>query len=539
MSRTLHKTQVEMFAAIRDGVIDHPSRSRGIAIAPPGFGKTSVITACFDHIAAKNIQRGGKGVGLMLTPRLILNAQQAQELESITLDQFQNMRKSTITFDSSIPNGLSIDRITDFIETCHRTQQYPIVVSTYKSCARLAKLKFDIICCDEGHNVVSQRVFFSVMGGLDPNSKRIFITATPKFGVTNELNNDADSEDVELGDEVNEQSLQEVPVSIRRQSRGMQNTLMYGDIVFSLSFKDAVRQGLILPIKKVDLAGYGDVNVVEHTVDIIINSALQMKSELEGVNIPSKTLFALDRHNAGQQIFSIYSNWEDIKSATGCDVYTAFSKGEDFRKNGKKFYSGRDCPDVRHAFINDFAQNNNDAIIVHYGTLGEGVSVPSITATVLFPTDDVIRIIQNIGRAMRVLPEDRSKPRSERIKKHALIGMFSFNGENSSQKFQDGIAEALHQMSSSEFFKKYLTAVILDGAGGAGVITQDKEPVDQYSLDEFNSSDFEDLEVIENCGGDAIMDEVQRKDKTLLMQQMVSQAQEMADAEIVLLSKWL
>jgi hypothetical protein len=61
-----------MFARIRD-FIDSDSK-RAVTVAPPGFGKTAVITSAFDYVASKfnNQTRRHKhqfvGVSLMLTP---------------------------------------------------------------------------------------------------------------------------------------------------------------------------------------------------------------------------------------------------------------------------------------------------------------------------------------------------------------------------------------------------------------------------------------------------------------------------------------
>jgi superfamily II DNA or RNA helicase len=47
----LHSAQTQMFARIRN-FIDSDSK-RAVTVAPPGFGKTSVITAAFDYVASK------------------------------------------------------------------------------------------------------------------------------------------------------------------------------------------------------------------------------------------------------------------------------------------------------------------------------------------------------------------------------------------------------------------------------------------------------------------------------------------------------
>ena len=88
--RTLHKSQVQMFSCIRN-FIDSDSK-HAVTIAPPGFGKTSVITAAFDYVASKFKNQTNRhkhqyvGLSLMLTPRLMLNEQQKNEIESLQIN---------------------------------------------------------------------------------------------------------------------------------------------------------------------------------------------------------------------------------------------------------------------------------------------------------------------------------------------------------------------------------------------------------------------------------------------------------------------
>ncbi len=464
--RHLHDDQIEMFESIKKHVLENPE-GRGVAMAPPGFGKTSVITAVMDYVATRNRH----GVSLMLTPRILLNAQQQQELEEMEIVGMENIPKKVFIFDSD--NNIDTGMVREFIDECYDRGVYPIVISTYTSCGLLSNFDFDIICCDEGHNLTQRNFFNSVMTKLKKHNRRVFFTATPKLGFW---------EEDQTGDE-----------KFEAQSRGMDNQNMYGKFVYKMSFAKAVNKGLILPFKSVFLDGYGQGTSSENIVDMVIHATKCMQQTIKSdSDLPAKIIFVV---KSTPEIKTICENSERIKNETGVDVYTAFADDESYHKNGVVFKKGGGQK-RKMRFMSDIANNNNDFIICHHDTMGEGIDVPGITGCVLFPTADVVRIIQNLGRAMRVLPEDRNKPRHERRKQFAYMGTMSYNGEDSGQKFQRELATALHQMSCDTFLDNFLTVVIEDGAGveiKRGVI----ESIKQRGLLGFETSEVEEIKVFD------------------------------------------
>ncbi len=466
--RPLHADQIEMFESIKRNILEIPE-GRGVAMAPPGFGKTSVITAVMDYVATRNRH----GVSLMLTPRILLNAQQQQELEEMEIVGMDNIPKKVFIFDSD--NNINTDMVREFVDECYDSGYYPIVVSTYTSCGLLSGFDFDVICCDEGHNLTQRNFFNSVMWKLKKENRRVFFTATPKIGFWQNKHIDDENK-------------------LEAESRGMDNENVYGKFVYKMSFSRAVNKGLILPFKRVTLDGYGRSKASENIVDLVIHATKCMQQTIKSdSDLPAKVIFVIQ---TVEEIKTICEHSERIKKETGVDVYTAFSQNESYHKNGVLFKKGSGG-NRKKWFMTDVAENNNDFIICHHDTMGEGIDVPGITGCVLFPTDDVVRIIQNLGRAMRVLPEDRNKPRHERRKQYAYMGTISYNGENSSQEFQNGLAEALHQMDSDTFLDAFLTAVLTDGASAEikpGVI----ESIKQNELLAFEHSDVEEIKVFDS-----------------------------------------
>lgn len=439
--RKFHNSQSVMFSRARNWY--DSAESAGVAVAPPGFGKTSVITGVLDYVAAKyqNAKPFKKsqmaGGSLMITPRLMLNKQQSDEIQNLSIEGLENVRKEVITFDCL--NGLSTDRVKERIARAIANGSYPVIVSTYKSCDKLKDIRFDVIICDEGHNVTAPGYFDAVMFQLDQGAKRLFITATPK------LNKGSAPAD---------------------KNRGMWNSNQYGKFIYTLSYKAAIRLGFILPIKRIKIDTAGDeAKKDRYIVDMVIKSMNTMKEAAQNQDIPNKVIFVF---NSQAEIKTIRDNWNEIYSATNAIVFTAYSEQNSFHVNGRKPHPVSDKSDIRDDFLTELRDEKQDCILAHIDTMGEGVDVTGITGCVLFSTGDEIRIIQNLGRAMRILPEDRDIPHSERKKKYAMLGIVAYNGETDSQSYIDGLARAMQAMTSRDFYNIYLSKLMTDPCAGSG-----------------------------------------------------------------------
>ena len=449
MSRKFHSSQNQMFSVCRNWY--DSDEMRAVAVAPPGFGKTSVIAGLFDHAAsvfadAKEYKKASMaGAGLLLTPRLILNKQQTDEIRQMAIEGLPNVKKEVATYDCE--NGLGTERIKDFIANCKKRGNYPIIVSTYKSADKLSDFRFDIIICDEGHNVTAPGIFQAVMYKLDQNAKRLFITATPKL---------------------NKHTVHS------SRARGMGNSELYGRFIYTMSFYRAIDLGFILPIKRIKIDAIGTADTKgEHIVDLVIRSQLALKKRMGESNLANKVIYVF---NNKAEIEVIRDNWQEIYYATGSKVFTAFSENESFHVNGEPPKNISSFSKIREDFLTALRNEPGDCLLAHIDTMGEGVDVTGITGCVLINSGDETRIIQNIGRAMRILPEDRNKPKKERIKQFALLGIVSYNGETDAQSYIDGIARAIQAMSSRDFYKHYFSSTFIDRGDGSAPPDENGEP---------------------------------------------------------------
>lgn len=415
--------------AIFNKIISGPSAKKGQVLAPTSFGKTFVILSALltqAYYTKTNTRKKFAGAALMLTPVLALQGQQEREMLSTRFTTKDNAGWVDVVFDVmrfDCEATLDTREIERFIENRKQNGVYPIILCTYKSAGKLKNLRFDIIACDEAHNTTSPENSNAIHNELDPTANRVFFTATPKYDLS------------------------------ENGTRGMQNVMYYGKPVYIMSYKRAVKKGLILPIKPIDIFCYGHgENKNNHLVDLL-NQSKNIMREVNNkakTGIPDKVLYVLD---SVAEVQTIRLNWERIKLQTGANVYTAYSDQNSYYKNGTKIYAK--TSEIKQTFLRMIAEDTEDCIIVHIETIGEGVNLPGITGVVVFPVADPIRILQNVGRAMRLLPEDRGLPHAERKKKFANVMFVQYNDDRGAPAFQKELLTALMRMSYEKYIEKY------------------------------------------------------------------------------------
>lgn len=449
--RNLHPHQATMLNQVK-GVLQSTTVHAGVAVAPPAFGKTSVIVGAIDYIASRFVsssktlgRNSMSGVSLMLTPYLILNQQQTEELDNLEIrypgEDFDSMPKMIGTFDSENMN--TSKQVMEFINTAHAQNKYPVIVSTYKSAVKLGKIKFDAILCDEAHHVCEKENYNTVFQCLNIDAKKIFFTATPRI--------DGDlMESTNIG------------------NRAMNNIDKFGPFISMVSFKSAIKYGYVLKPRLVFIETHGKNNFEHHVVDMVVKSIGTMKSALDGADIASKTIFVCDSIAVVDAIKFHYIKSPELFG--GAKVFTAHSGEDGYAVNGVTVPgSGKR---QKERFSKTLRECEGDCILVHVDTMGEGISIPGFTGVVFVNVTGIIRIIQNLGRAMRIHPRDRShdglaKHHSERIKKHALVGIISFNEDDADKRLIEGIVGSMRQDAVRKFAADHLDIPVIDRLRGS------------------------------------------------------------------------
>lgn len=444
--RTLHPHQSTMLNQIC-AMLRSTTVHAGVAIAPPAFGKTSVIVGAIDYIAgkfnspSKTMARAAmSGASLMLTPYLILNQQQTEELDRLEInyssDEFRPMPKMVGTFDSE--NMTTSESVSEFISLAHSKGRYPVIVSTYKSAPKLAKIKFDAIICDEAHHVCEEKNYDAVFNTLDAGAKKIFLTATPRL----------DGDLMKLT-EVN--------------NRAMNNIAKYGPFISMVTFKAAIKNGYVLKPKLVFMNTHGKSNFEHYVVDMVVKSIKTMKDALAGAELDNKVIFVCESIAVVESIKDDFIRNPERYGDTA--VFTAHSDPDGYTMNGKVIPgSGRR---QKQLFGQKLKNHEGDCILVHVDTMGEGVDIPGFTGVVFINTSNTIRVVQNLGRAMRIHYKDRgdnglAKPSEERIKKHALVGVITYNDDDACKLLVEGIVRSMRQDTVRQFAAKHLDIPLIE-----------------------------------------------------------------------------
>lgn len=402
---------------------------------PTGTGKTIAEAS----IIADHIERGDNGIYVVLVPRILLANQIFSELylklvigKRINCSFFslhsggspsiaKITKKLRLKDDFSEQNdeldmvaqgkflraelGLSDEQCREVFEGSTKTrdlqkaidraaeQSRPlIIVSTYHSSERLAKAleetdertgdEISVLLADEAHYAVATG--FTHIHDL-PALKRFYFTATMRItdGGANGL--------------------------------GQQNTDLFGPLLDSLSPAEAVQRGLIVRprVHYVQLDEVTDEQEVDADFKAVEASFEAHSKEVGGIG--AKLLVAARGTLEIQQMMQA-SNWFERLRMTRpklkiFDISSAYGE----RINGVKCGS-------RGAFLEALQslKDSDEAIIVHYDILSEGIDVPGITGVMPLRVLGLAKFLQTVGRATRLHLSDRKNLDLGKIKAQQL-----------------------------------------------------------------------------------------------------------------------
>jgi superfamily II DNA or RNA helicase len=349
---------------------------KGQVLAPTGSGKTlmehALIVECMD---------AGQEIFLVLAPRIALVHQLIKEFwthknrpwtalcvcsSSLDLDYYEGERA-----DTRVP---ATTKVVDIKKTINKTAGPIIIFGTYHSAIRIQQAllelhrKADLAIMDEAHNL-TKGDWSSYCKDL-PCKAQVYFTATRKISV--------------YGD---------------GRGVGMDNVEMFGDVWKKIEPYDLIQKGRILPpmihcmypVDAEDLDLLNDREELHLSIQMVVGGALRHAQELKGA--PARIIVSCssvpDAHDMaeskaiqdalqGWSIGCVSSDIERMKSNSREDVFNTFTTAE-------------------------------RSILFHYDIVSEGVDLPGATGVLPLRELGQIKMIQTIGRVLRLHPIDRER----------------------------------------------------------------------------------------------------------------------------------
>lgn len=271
-----------------------------------------------------------------------------------------------------------------------------IIFSTYHSASRLndSGIPLDIIIADEAHNLVTNE--FTVLHECLHATVWAFFTATQRETASS------------LG-------------------MGMSNHTLFGPVIYRAAAKDLIDRGIMAePVlhfmyaNGLRLDGVRIANKKKMIDDgerasnyDAVKEIITKQTELTGFD--PKILVACK--DVDEAVFLAKSFSEDDEFI-GWTIFDISAKGgANISQNGiKKPYNRGD-------FMKMLKNCSAKSIILHYDILSEGIDVDGISGVVLLREMGVGKYLQTIGRATRVLANERELPIIERTKRYAWISV--------------------------------------------------------------------------------------------------------------------
>lgn len=385
---------------------------RGIINLPTGTGKTYIQA----HAIVDDILKNNKNFGMYVinAPRIMLSFQLLKEVYAVLVklgieakyvcvhsggdidkDELEEIRINSnfeVPFSKIISTTSSIV-IKQSIDDAMKLNVPLIFFSTYNSSERIeiARKKYEpirLIMNDEAHYLV-QVQFHDSINSFTAN-KVFFFTATLK-------NSPSD------------------------KGLGMNNIDVYGEILYSMTPRDAINRGKMLRprlhfVIPEDKKNY-DLDDLQKSVGKIIHEGFKQHKYVLDCLRPKMMVSV----NGTMQIKNFMESCEYKKLIkSGVNIYCIASDKEISNDiNGVKY--------TRYAFLEKLKKDGEDPlkemIVLHYDILTEGIDIPGLTGVILFRILSLSKLIQILGRVSRLCIEDRYMIESGKIGVHDLDKM--------------------------------------------------------------------------------------------------------------------
>ena len=394
-----YQHQTEAFDSITSAISKNKKSIKGRVIIPTGGGKTMIEASIIDWQRKHNRKNR---IHLILAPRIVLVNQLIEEYRKTS--GYTAYR--VIAFHSGAyepdheeiiwkeNNTTQISDVHESLENAKKGKQHLVVFSTYHSMFKLSGIEFDTIIADESQYLVSEN-FGDAWKALAGRVKLCF-TATEKHTASD-------------------------------NGRGLNNFSLFGNRLFEVSASTLIERGIIVSPRLHVM--YGETKVEKDSVisEVIELSREQMKLTVGELGF-SKILFAM---KGTDDVKTVVDNIAKIQQEfPGYDICTITSKSK-ARINGMVIR--------REDFLEELKARKN-CLIFHYDILSEGIDIPGITGVGILRNLGLAKLLQTIGRAVRLYREN-----GVNIKTQAWVSVSVINGDEDDKERVKNIIQCIRE----------------------------------------------------------------------------------------------
>ena len=409
----------------QDAFIADTSVSRATVLAATGAGKTE----CFNDLIRKLFDSDTKKRILICHPRIALSQNQQKRMVNRLSDlsvEFTSFHSGTQKYHT-LPDRKNVSTTSrdELINIMAEAGSHHITFSSYKSLNKIADLDYDLIICDEAHNLVQSdlRECLSMF-----KSKTLFYTGTP--------------------------------VKVAAQEESMDNVELFGEVIAEVPPSELIPLGYVVPprLRTINIKNKSTGNTPDYST--CIAESFKDQLSFSHSKFIHKMLVAMPTTLVFNDIMADLPSIRRIVGNHNVDVY--YVTADTAVKNG------RILPD-RETALEDFDANTNPSIIIHCDTLAEGIDVDGIGGVLIMRGLGMTKAIQTIGRAARPSMVDIKKNgeiRKNRIKKECIVTIARIDGDWCGDTTIADWADMFRVAGYGDIWDFYQPNAIERGAGG-------------------------------------------------------------------------
>jgi superfamily II DNA or RNA helicase len=394
----------------------------GRAVVPTGGGKT-LIESLFLN---KKLSFSGSKIHLILAPRIALINQLIKDYRDIAGQGYVALAFHSGKDERDYQqikwqefSTTSREKVEEERDRARLLGKDLVIFSTYMSMRKLIDIEFNIIIADESQYLVAEN-YFETWQKLKAEQKLCF-TATERHTTSD-------------------------------NGRGLNNESVFGKVLFQVAPKELIDGGWIVP-PRLHIMYAETEDSIKTMIDEVINLA-KYQDQVTRASMPaSKILFAM---KGTDDVKKITENIKVIKSVMPTHkIFTIVSNAKyGSMVDGVKMARGNFMKELREC---------DNALIFHYDILSEGIDIDGITGVAILRNMIKSKLIQTIGRALRIFKANPS------AKPFAIVSVPVLNDNDETKSWVGDIVGQIRNAG----FEISIEEINYTGSDGPGIAEDD------------------------------------------------------------------